>query len=74
MLQPVDEFMRFSAADPTALARSIAEARIKLSSALQVGEALAVVDAAADLGSLLTTARKEIEAAELLEQHRLRAE
>jgi hypothetical protein len=34
------EFMRFSAPGPVALARGIAEARIKLATAIQAGEAL----------------------------------
>lgn len=68
------EFMRFSAPDPVALARGIAEARIKLATVIQAGEALAVVEAAADLGSMLTTARMEVEAARMLEEHLLHAE
>ena len=74
MPQPVAEFMRFSATDPVALARTIAETRVKLTTAVQAGEALAVVEAAADLGSMLTTAGKEVEAAELLEQYAPSAE
>lgn len=42
--------------------------------ALQTGDSLASVDAAADLGSLLTTARLELEAVDLLEQQRPQAE
>ena len=74
MPQLVAEFMRFSATDPAALERSIAETRAKLTAAVQAGESLAALDAAADLGSMLTTARKEVEAAELLEQHIRHAE
>ncbi len=68
------EFMRFSAPDPVALASSIAETRARLASAVQAGEALAVVDAAADLGSMLTTARLEVEAAQLLEEYAIHVE
>jgi tetratricopeptide (TPR) repeat protein len=65
----VTEFMRFSAPDPAALATGIAEVRAKLAAAVQAGDSLAVVDAAADLGGLLTTARREAEAVQLLERH-----
>jgi len=74
MPQLVAEFMRFSTPDPAALTCGIAEARAKLAAAVQAGQALAVVEAAADLGSMLTTARKEVEAAEVLERHKLHAE
>ena len=66
--------MRFTAPDPAALGRGIAETQAKLAAALDAGEALDVVDAVSDLGSMLTTARKEGEAAELLERHRPLAE
>ena len=65
----VVEFMRFSAPDPVALTTRIAELRFKLAAAVEAGEPLAMVDAAADLGSLLTTARMEAEAVRLLEGH-----
>jgi hypothetical protein len=65
----VTEFMRFSAPDRAALATGIAEVRAKLATAVQAGDSLAVVDAAADLGALLTTARREAEAVQLLELH-----
>ncbi|MBI3349026.1 MAG: GNAT family N-acetyltransferase [Burkholderiales bacterium] len=61
--------MRFSAPDPVALASDIDAKRAKLAAAIQAGDPLAVVDAAADLGSLLTTARQEAEAVQLLELH-----
>ena len=61
--------MRFSAPDPVVLATGIAEMRLKLPAAIQAGDPLAVVDAAADLGGMLTTARMEAEAVQLLEQH-----
>jgi tetratricopeptide (TPR) repeat protein len=69
MPSDVAEFLRFSAADPLALQRDIAEMRLKLAAALQAGDSLASVDAAADLGSLLSTVRLELEAMALLEQH-----
>ena len=74
MRNSVAEFMRFSAPDPTALASGIDEARITLASAQDTGDALAVVEAAADLASMLTTARMEAEAIRVLEQHREYAE
>lgn len=61
--------MRFTAPDPAALASSITDMRAKLAAAVHVGNSLAVVDAAADLGGLLTTARLEDEAVQMLEQH-----
>jgi len=70
----VEEFMRFAAPDADALASGIVEARIKLAAAVHAGETLAVVDAAADLGSMLTTARMEAEAVQMLEEHLQHAE
>lgn len=69
MPESVAEFMRFTAPDAQALARSIAELREKLRQALVRGDALAIVDHAADLGSLLTTDRQEAEALALLREH-----
>jgi tetratricopeptide (TPR) repeat protein len=69
MSRHVAEFMRYSAPDAVALERSIAETRTKLAGAVQAGEALAVVDAAADLASMLTTARMEFEARQVLDEH-----
>lgn len=68
------EFQRFSAPDADALARNIAATRQRLAAALDADDALSVVDAAGDLGSQLTTARREGEAVELLEAHRLTAD
>ena len=70
----VAEFMRFSAPDPDALARGMVETRITLIAAVQAGESLAMVEAAADLGSMLTTARMEAEAVQVLEEHFQHAE
>jgi putative acetyltransferase len=74
MPSSVPEFMRFSAPDPAALASSIADARVRLATALQAGDKLGIVDAAADLGGLLTTARQEAEAVSLLREHAALAE
>jgi len=74
MPNKVAEFLRFSAADPVALQRDIAEMRLKLAAAQEAGDSLASVDAAADLGSMLTTARLEREAVDLLGQHSALAE
>lgn len=65
----VADFMCFSAPDPRALELRITETRVRLASAEQSGESLSVVDAAADLGSMLTTARMEVEAAQMLTRH-----
>jgi tetratricopeptide (TPR) repeat protein len=61
--------MRFSPPDQHALANGITETRTKLAAAVQAGEVLAVVEAAADLASMLTTARMEVEAVQILEGH-----
>ena len=61
--------MRFTAADPAALASSITDMRAKLAAAVQASEPLAIIDAAGDLGGLLTTARLETEAVQILEHH-----
>jgi tetratricopeptide (TPR) repeat protein len=74
MTPVVVEFMRFSAPDPDALASGITETRTRLAAAVQAGEVLAVVEAAADLGSMLTTARMEAEAVQILEEHLQRAD
>ena len=66
--------MRFTASDADALASAIVEARAKLAAAIRTGETLAVVDASADLGSMLTTARMESEAVRILEEHVQHAE
>lgn len=68
------EFMRYSAPDPGALARDIDGAREKLAEAIRVRDTVATVDHAADLGSMLTTARKEAEAIRLLQAHATLAE
>jgi tetratricopeptide (TPR) repeat protein len=74
MLQAVHEFMRYTAPDPEALARSIEATRVKLAHALEASTDLPIVDFAADLGSMLTTARMEAAAVELLQPHMVRAD
>jgi tetratricopeptide (TPR) repeat protein len=61
------EFQRFTAPDVAALEISIAEHRARLARALQAGDALGMVDHTGDLAGLLTTARREAEALELLQ-------
>lgn len=61
--------MRFTAPDPVALERRIQEMRLKLSEAQSRGDEGAVLDHAADLGGLLTTARGEVAALALLREH-----
>jgi len=63
------EFMRFAAPDAAALARTIQDTREQLTAAESRGDKSAVVDHAADLGGMLTTARQEVEALELLRKH-----
>jgi len=63
------EFMRFTAPDASALAAAIASARVKLAAAEASKDAVAIVDQAADLGSMLTTAKQEHEALKLLRSH-----
>ena len=70
----VSEFMRFKAPDEVALESDIVETRLKLVAAVRAGDALTIVDAAADLGSLLTTGRRESEAKQMLEGHLYLAE
>jgi len=68
------EFMRYSAPDPEALARDIESAREELAEAIQNQDTVATVDRAADLGSMLTTARREEDAVRLLQAHASLAE
>jgi hypothetical protein len=67
------ESVRFSAPDPDAPARGIVDAGMKWATAVQAGEALVVV-AAADLGSMLTTARLQAEAVQMLGENLQHAE
>ncbi|MBV8035660.1 hypothetical protein [Roseateles sp.] len=61
------EFQRFTAPDAAALEASIAEHQARLAAAQQAGDALAIVEHTADLGTLLSTARREDEALQLLQ-------
>jgi GST-like protein len=61
------EFQRFTAPDPAALEAGIAECRAKLLQAQQAGDRRRVVEHSADLGAMLTTARREAEALPLLQ-------
>jgi tetratricopeptide (TPR) repeat protein len=74
MSEPVAEFMRHTAPDAEAHARSVSALREKLRHAVLSGDKLATVDHAADLGSMLTTDRKEFEALQLLREHSASAE
>lgn len=69
MPDTVAEFMRFTAPDAAALARSLDEQHELLARAQQAGDRLAIVDHAADLAALLTTARREQLALQLLHEH-----
>jgi len=61
-----EHFQRYSAPDPEGLAQDIERARQDLAEARANGNALAVVDHAADLAGMLTTRRQESEARDLL--------
>lgn len=74
MSEPVIEFMRYTAPDAEAHARGIDELREKLKQAVVADDKLATVDHAADLGSMLTTDRKEFEALHLLREYLALAE
>jgi Tfp pilus assembly protein PilF len=74
MSEPVAEFMRYTAPDAEAHARGIHELRGKLKHAVLAGDTVATVDHAADLGSMLTTDRKEFEALHMLREHAALAE
>ena len=62
------EFQRYTAPDATALEVNIRETRSKLAAAVAAGASGASVEHAADLGSMLTTARQEAEALLILER------
>lgn len=61
-----EHFQRFNAPDPIAHARNIARTQDALTNARGESDALAVIDLASELASLLTTARREAEARDLL--------
>jgi tetratricopeptide (TPR) repeat protein len=60
------EFMRYTAPDATALEEGVVVARSKLAEAQACGNESAILDQVADLGGMLTTARREASALELL--------
>jgi tetratricopeptide (TPR) repeat protein len=68
------EFMRFTAPDAAELARTIKFTQESLDAAESRGDSSAMVDHAADLGGMLTTARRESEALELLRRYEALAE
>lgn len=68
------EFMRFTAPDPAALQSAIAAAEAALPGLLAGDNRLARVECVAELGGLLTTARREAEAVQLLRAHMADAE
>jgi tetratricopeptide (TPR) repeat protein len=74
MAEQIIEFMRYTAPDPDALVRDIGVMREKLDRAIREKNTLATIDHAADLGSMLTTARMEPEAVRLLQAHASLAE
>jgi tetratricopeptide (TPR) repeat protein len=63
------EFQRFTAPDTATLAKSIEETRLKLEHSSTTGDSLGTIEHAADLASMLTTARREIDALNLIEKH-----
>lgn len=63
------EFERFTAADPQGLESAIVAQRVALQSAVAATDGSALVEHAADLASMLTTARREEEALHVLLQH-----
>ena len=64
------EFQRFSSPDAAALEANMVETRAKLEHAVEACNMHAIVEHAADLGSMLTTARREVAAVALLDPHR----
>lgn len=68
------EFQRFTAPDAAALQAGIDEHRTQLALALQAGDELRIVDHTGDLAGLLTTARREAEALQLLQSQLERVE
>ncbi|MCV2421373.1 tetratricopeptide repeat protein [Paucibacter sp. DJ2R-2] len=79
-LQPMPEFLRFTAPDPEVHARSVAALREQLAQLqgnASVGRAVdetALLEVVADLAGLLITARQEGEALQLLQAHEALAE
>lgn len=63
------EFMRFTAPDAAVLASGIRDTRAKLAAAETRNDMAAVIEHAADLAGMLTTARQEAAALEVLRKH-----
>lgn len=61
-----EHFLRYKPPDSAAHDRSLERAREALSAARASGDAVTLIDCAGDLASLLTSARREAEARELL--------
>ncbi|MBK7613549.1 MAG: hypothetical protein IPJ08_03520 [Burkholderiales bacterium] len=61
--------MRYTAPDAAALEQGMVVARTKLAEAQVRGDESAILEQVADLGGMLTTARKEASALELLRAH-----
>jgi tetratricopeptide (TPR) repeat protein len=74
MPETLAEFMRYSAPDMDALHREIDLMQGKLHESLRAGDSLATLDHVSDLGSMLTTARREADAVRLLQEHSALAE
>jgi hypothetical protein len=66
--------MRYTAPDAAAHAKGISEVREKLDHAITENDRLATIDHAADLASMLTTERRELEALRVLGEHAAHAE
>lgn len=64
----MEEFQRFTASDAAALEAGIRDHRDKLAAAVRAGTAAAIIEHAADLGTLLITARRETEALQVLQE------
>lgn len=61
-----EHFQRFSASDPIAHAQEIARTQDALARARSDGDSLSIIDLASELAEMLTTARREAEARDLL--------
>ena len=61
-----EHFQRYSAPDPAAHAQEIARTREALARARSGNDSLSVIELASDLAEMLTTARREAEARDLL--------
>lgn len=66
---PDGPFQRYTAPDAAALEAGIEDTRAKLIASCRETDPAAMVEHAADLGSLLTTARQEAQALRILDEH-----